>query len=251
MERTLKWLFYFIFFFFNIANVCSQGYIIENFDLSLNEFLEVSTRKDNLLPIVDSKRVIMFYPPSKGIRKVFAAFDFDSYAKKYLFKKNKYGLFFVKINLPHGVGRIKYRLVVDGIWTNDEYNKNVVFNKDLIPFSIIDIGVDHSYVSLRNPIDSSDGREVEIFYIGRPGQIITIAGNFNNFNPFLNRLVEQEPHKGVYTIKLKDLPKGRIYYYFVDSGNKVIDKNNVNRINLYSVEGLDNKIDFEVSYFDN
>ncbi|AHH03312.1 Putative Outer Membrane Protein [Borrelia nietonii YOR] len=97
MERTLKWLFYFIFFFFNIANVCSQGYIIENFDLSLNEFLEVSTRKDNLLPIVDSKRVIMFYPPSKGIRKVFAAFDFDSYAKKYLFKKNKYGLFLSKL----------------------------------------------------------------------------------------------------------------------------------------------------------
>ncbi|APR64815.1 hypothetical protein [Borrelia anserina] len=247
----LRRLFYFIFFFLGIGNICSKTHVIENFDLSLNEFLEVSTRKDSLEPIVDSKRVIMFYPSNKCIRKIFAAFDFDSYTKKYLFKKNKYGLFFVKVNLPHGVGRIQYRLVVDGIWTNDEYNRNVVFNKDLIPFSIIDIDVDHSYVSLRNPIDSSDGREVEIFYIGRPGQIVTIAGNFNNFNPFLNRLVEQEPYKGVYTIKLKDLPKGRIYYYFVDSGNKVIDKNNVNRINLYSVEGIDNKIDFEVSYFDN
>lgn len=171
-------------FFFNLVNVYSKSYVIENFDLSLNEFLEVSTRKDNLEPIVDSKRVIMFYPSNKGIRKIFAAFDFDSYSKKYLFKKNKYGLFFVKVNLPHRVGKIKYRLVIDGIWTNDEYNKNVVFNKDLIPFSIIDIGVDHSYVSLRNPIDSSDGREVELFYIGRPGQIVTIAGNFNNFNPF-------------------------------------------------------------------
>ena len=68
---------------------------------------------------------------------------------------------------------------------------------------------------------------VEIFYIGRPGQVVTIAGNFNNFNPFLNRLIEQEHNQGIYTIKLKDLPKGRIYYYFVDSGNKVIDKNNV------------------------
>ncbi|AHH10504.1 hypothetical protein bcCo53_000331 [Borrelia coriaceae] len=251
MERILGWLFYFVFFSFNIVNIFSQSHIIENFELSLNEFLEVSTRSDNLSPIIDSKRVIIFYPSNKSIRKIFAAFDFDDYAKKYLFKKNKYGLFFVKINLPHGVGRIKYRLVVDGIWTNDAYNKNVVFNKDLIPFSIIDIDVDHSYVSLRNPIDSSDGREVEIFYIGRPGQIVTIAGNFNNFNPFLNRLIEQEPQKGVYTIKLKDLPKGRIYYYFVDSGNKVLDKNNVNRINLYSVEGIDNKIDFEVSYFDN
>lgn len=93
MERILGWLFYFIFFFFNIFNICSQCYVIENFDLSLNEFLEVSTRKDNLSPIVDSKRVIMFYPSNKGIRKIFAAFDFDGYAKKYLFKKNKYGLF--------------------------------------------------------------------------------------------------------------------------------------------------------------
>ncbi len=251
MGKTLRWLFCFIFFFCHVINVLAMSYVIENFDLSLNEFLEVSTRENNLSPIVDSKRVIMFYPPNKGIRKIFAAFEFDDYAKKYLFKKNKYGLFFVKINLPHGIGKIKYRLIVDGIWTNDEYNENVVFNKDLIPFSIIDIGVDYGYVSLRNPIDSSDGREVELFYIGQPGHIVTIAGNFNNFNPFLNRLVEQESRKGVYTIKLKDLPKGRIYYYFVDSGNKVIDKNNVNRINLYSVENVENKVDFEVSYFDN
>ena len=251
MRRILKWLFYCIFFLFNIINVCSKSYIIQNFDLSLNEFLEVSTRNDNLTPIVSSKRLIIFYPSNKGVRKIFAAFDFDDYSKKYLFKKNKYGLFFVKVNLPHRVGKVKYRLVVDGIWTNDEYNKNVEVNKDSIPFSIIDIGVENSYSSLRNPIDSSNSREVEIFYIGRPGQIVTIAGNFNNFNPFLNRLIEQEPYKGIYTIKLKDLPKGRIYYYFVDSGNKVIDKNNVNRINLYSVGRNETKIDFEVSYFDN
>ncbi|WP_024653932.1 hypothetical protein [Borrelia persica] len=251
MKKTLQWLFYLLFFFAHVVNIFSTSYVIKNFDLSLNEFLEVSTRKDNLSPIVDSKRVIMFYPANKNIRKIFVACDFDDYAKKYLFKKNKYGLFFVKINLPHGIDRIKYRLVVDGIWTNDEYNKNVAFNKDLIPFSIIDIGVDYGYSSLRNPIDSSDGREVELFYIGAPGHIVTIAGNFNSFNPFLNRLVEKKSHKGVYTIKLKDLPKGRIYYYFVDSGNKVIDKNNVNRINLYSVESIDSKMDFEVSYFDN
>ncbi|BCR21770.1 hypothetical protein BKFM_00336 [Borrelia sp. HM] len=236
---------------FNIISVYSKSYIVQNFDLSLNEFLEVSTRKDNLTPIVDSKRIIIFYPSNKGVRKIFAAFDFDDYSKKYLFKKNKYGLFFVKVNLPHRVGKVKYRLVVDGIWTNDEYNKNVAVNKDSILFSIIDIGVENCYASLRNPIDSSESREVEIFYIGRPGQIVTIAGNFNNFNPFFNRLIEQEPYKGVYTIKLKDLPKGRIYYYFVESGNKVIDKNNVNRINLYSVGGNETKMNFEVSYFDN
>lgn len=103
---------------------------------------------------------------------------------------------------------------------------------------------------MRNPIQSYDNNEIEIFYIGRPGQIVTIAGSFNNFNPFLNRLIEKEDNKGIYTIKLKNLPKDRIYYYFIDSGNKVIDKNNVNRINLYFVEGIDNKIDFEVSYFD-
>ncbi|AYE36215.1 hypothetical protein DB313_01725 [Borrelia turcica IST7] len=250
MKRLSRYFFYFIFFIFNISYL--EGYVVENFNLSLIEFLEISTRKDNLTPIVDSKRVIMFYPPDKSIRKVFAVFDFDGYAKKYLFQKNKYGLFFVKVNLPHGLCRIKYKLVVDGIWTNDEYNTNIVYDKDLIPFSVIDIsGINDSYISLRNPIDSSDSREVEIFYIGRPGQVVTIAGNFNNFNPFLNRLIEQEHNQGIYTIKLKDLPKGRIYYYFVDSGNKVIDKNNVNRTNLYFVKGIDNKIDFEVSYFDN
>ncbi|WP_445435925.1 hypothetical protein [Candidatus Borreliella tachyglossi] len=252
MQKVLWYLFYFVLSFVSISNVYSESYVVKNFDLSLSEFLEVSTRQDNLTPVVDSKRVIMFYPPDKGILKIFAAFDFDGYSKKYLFQKNQYGLFFVKVSLPHGLDKIKYRLVIDGVWTNDEYNKNVVYDKDLIPFSIIDIlGIKSSYVSLRNPIGSYDSREVEIFYIGRPGQIVTIAGNFNNFNPFLNRLIEQEHNKGVYTIKLKDLPRGRIYYYFVDSGNKVIDKNNINRINLYFVKGIDNKIDFEVSYFDN
>ncbi|QMU99126.1 hypothetical protein F0310_01640 [Borrelia sp. A-FGy1] len=252
MKTVLRFLLCFIFFFFNFNTNSLQGYVVENFNLSLIEFLEVSTRKDNLTPMVDSKRVIMFYPSDRSIRKVFAVFDFDGYSKKYLFQKNKYGLFFVKVNLPHGLERIKYKLIVDGIWTNDEYNKNIVYDKDLIPFSVIDISViNNSYISLRNPIDSSNKREVEIFYIGRPGQFVTIAGNFNNFNPFLNRLTEHEHNQGVYTIKLKDLPKGRIYYYFVDSGNKVIDKNNVNRTNLYFVKGIGNKIDFEVSYFDN
>ncbi|AJY72324.1 hypothetical protein [Borreliella afzelii] len=244
-------LYLLIFTFLCVNNLFSDNYVMYDFDLSLNEFLEVSTRKDNLEPMVDSKRILLFYPPNKGIRKIFAAFDFDQYSKKYLFKKNEYGVFFVKVNIPHGTSDIKYRLIVDGVWTNDEYNKNVVYNEDLVPFSKIEVTKEKSsYISLRNPIQSYDNNEVEIFYIGRPGQIVTIAGSFNNFNPFLNRLIEKEDNKGIYTIKLKNLPKDRIYYYFIDSGNKVIDKNNVNRINLYFVEGIDNKIDFEVSYFD-
>ncbi|WKC58420.1 hypothetical protein [Borrelia sp. P9F1] len=242
----------FVLSLFGVGSGPLGGHVVTNFDLSLIEFLEISTREDDLTPIVDSKKVIMFYPPDRSTRKIFAVFDFDGYSRKYLFQRNKHGLFFVKVNLPHGLGRIKYKLVVDGIWTNDEYNTNVVYNKDLMPFSVIDVsGTGDSYVSLRNPIDSSNSGEVEIFYIGRPGQVVTIAGNFNNFNPFLNRLVEKRHNKGVYTIKLKDLPKGRIYYYFVDSGNKVIDKNNVNRTSLYFVKGNYNKTDLEVSYFDN
>ncbi|UER68018.1 hypothetical protein LKV13_01685 [Borrelia sp. BU AG58] len=241
-----------MFSFFGVRGGILGGVVVTDFNLALIEFLEISTRRDDLSPIVDSKRVIMFYPPDKSIRKIFAVFDFDGYSRKYLFQRNKYGLFFVKVSLPHGLVRIKYKLVVDGIWTNDEYNANVVYDKDLIPFSVIDIsGANDSYISLRNPIDSSNDGEVEIFYIGRPGQVVTIAGNFNNFNPFLNRLIEQERNKGVYTIRLKNLPRGRIYYYFVDSGNRVIDKNNVNRTNLYFAQGVDHKIDFEVSYFDN
>lgn len=70
-----------------VNNLFSDDYLIYDFDLSLNEFLEVSTRKDNLEPMVDSNRILLFYPPKKEIRKIFAAFDFDQYSKKYLFKK--------------------------------------------------------------------------------------------------------------------------------------------------------------------
>ncbi len=80
-------LYLLIFTFLCVNNLFSDNYVMYDFDLSLNEFLEVSTRKDNLEPMVDSKRILLFYPPNKGIRKIFAAFDFDQYSKKYLFKK--------------------------------------------------------------------------------------------------------------------------------------------------------------------
>lgn len=80
-----------------VNNLFSDDYLIYDFDLSLNEFLEVSTRKDNLEPMVDSNRILLFYPPKKEIRKIFAAFDFDQYSKKYLFKKNEHGVFLLKL----------------------------------------------------------------------------------------------------------------------------------------------------------
>ncbi len=109
-------LYLLIFTFLCVNNLFSDNYVMYDFDLSLNEFLEVSTRKDNLEPMVDSKRILLFYPPNRGIRKIFAAFDFDQYSKKYLFKKNEYRVFFVKVNIPHGTSEIKYRLIVNKLF---------------------------------------------------------------------------------------------------------------------------------------
>ncbi len=69
-----KFLYLLIFTALCVNNLFSDDYVIYDFDLSLNEFLEVSTRKDNLEPIVDSKRILLFYPPNKEIRKIFSCF---------------------------------------------------------------------------------------------------------------------------------------------------------------------------------
>ena len=74
-------------------------------------------------------------------------------------------------------------------------------------------GVYHS------PIIDADGC-VTLSFAGTPGATITVAGSFNNWDPFTHRLRERTP--GIYETTVRLLP-GRYYYVFIVGGKKKTD----------------------------
>jgi hypothetical protein len=60
-----------------------------------------------------------------------------------------------------------------------------------------------------------DGRTAHFLFKGEGGMVVTLAGTFNNWDPFLYELDETSP--GVYEIELP-LPAGQHYYAFFYDG---------------------------------
>lgn len=171
-------------------------------------------------------------------RHVAIAFEHENYAKLHSFRRlvpdKEAGsvllepLLFYIMELPEDKECLKYRLVVDGLWTSDPVNKNEEFDPDMR------VTVSTLTVPPRHDIKTRviDGRIIKFVYVGEPHKRISVAGTFNNWDPFMYFM--QEKADGVYELSLP-LPKGtHVYSYFL--GTKMyVDSTNPTR--YYSVDG--------------
>ena len=64
-----------------------------------------------------------------------------------------------------------------------------------------------------------------LYFDDTAGMEVSVAGSFNNWNPFLQPLDEDTDRPGSYRL-LIPLPAGRHEYYFVVNGRKVLDPHN-------------------------
>jgi hypothetical protein len=191
---------------------------------------------------------VIFTAPS-SYRRVGIAFAFESYARVYWFRKllipkdpaeiaaegkkktvelnRDSGILFHVQILPEGIRNLDYRMIIDGLWTRDPLNPLRVTGPS---------GLNQSRIVLPDMPHPLPAREtpgiLSLSYTAPPGETVTVAGNFNSWDPFMYEMEETSP--GFYSFSLP-LPPGTYQYVFFHRGERIPDPGN--RDKIYSPEG--------------
>ena len=102
-----------------------------------NEYTNLVISIDDVgAPVVKNNRII--FTAENNARYVGIAFDFENFRTIHSFQLRKIkdaeyetqkSFYFYILDLPKDVQSVEYRLVVDGLWTTDPLNPNVVHNE--------------------------------------------------------------------------------------------------------------------------
>lgn len=169
-------------------------------------------------------------------RHVGIIFSHEDYKKIHSFKRLSPGeldegneaVFFHIFTIPEEFTEIKYRLVVDGLWSADPLNKNTFFDfNHNMSVSRINVPYKKEY---KTQIQNKNS--VKFTYLGEPKKIINLAGSFNNWDPFMYELTEVFP--GRYELNL-NLPSGTWLYAYFSGGAQLPDTTNRNYV--YTIDG--------------
>ena len=195
-------------------------------------------------PVIHENFVI--FTADSSHRRVGIAFAHENFANTYWFRQlvipqdylnpillpgekipNPYrdsGMQFHVQRVPDHLPVLEYRVVVNGLWITDPVNP--LSRRD--PVS----GLNLSVLNIPprrippNPLNGlPDG--LNFTYRGPPGEYITVAGNFNNWDPFMYEL--REGPAGIYNITIP-LPPGTYQYVFFHRGERFTDPYNPERI---------------------
>lgn len=174
-------------------------------------------------PKIVDKYII--FTASSSSRHVAVAFEHEKYAILHSFRRlvpdKEAGsillepvLFYI-MEIPEKMTKLRYRLVFDGLWTQDPLNENEEFDfENRMKVSTI------TFLPRRDiRTRVIDGKNVNFVYVGIPHQRISVAGSFNNWDPFMYFM--EETSDGIYELTLA-LPKGtHTYSYFLGTEMKV------------------------------
>jgi hypothetical protein len=188
----------------------------------------------------------VLFTASSSLRRVGVAFAYEGFAKVYWFRQllvpqdplgapvpkgrkkpapyKDSGILFYVHQPPEDLGELEYRLIIDGLWTSDPANPLVRRDKTT--------GLRASVLPLPNvkkspgPLDGPKG-SLSFNFKGPSGESVTVAGSFNDWDPFMYELIENPA--GVYTLTLP-LPPGTYQYVFFHRGEQYLDPYNFRRV---------------------
>lgn len=172
------------------------------------------------------ERGILFTCRNRNARHVSIAGSF-SHWKTHAMRRSKYGVWYYFAPSETLREEVSYKFVADGIWITDTSN----------PFRRDDASGSHvSLVNFPEKIHSNrvtyrivKNNSVE-FRLYRPGaRMVTVVGDFNNWNPENDMLQRQTD--GIWRLTLK-LPRGRYRYQYIVDGTWTFD--------LYNKESASN-----------
>lgn len=202
-------------------------------DLVRNDLIASISRARE--PVVSGKFAV--FTADGNIRHAGVAFEHENFSRIHSFKrlirrdlagKPTSEVLFYILDIPPLMTSLRYRMVIDGLWTTDPHNPVTVFDY-VQGFHLSSLPVDYYEVFQTNNV--SDGL-VRFTWEGESGKTIRLAGTFNNWDPFMYELTETVP--GKYEIRLP-LPRGKWLYAFYDGTRQLPDT--INRDRVYTKDG--------------
>jgi hypothetical protein len=229
----LKGLFFLIFIFCALFSLPAAGT-----DLHL-EILSVTHAKAPYLFTASdgtSFLILSYARHDKPVRHVGAVFSHEGYRKVHTFYRNiieneetseKRAVFVLPYELAEEIEEVKYRLVVDGLWTRDPRNPRYIYDKKEVPLSVFHFPQTERRVAppLGGPKITND--TVVFEYRGKPKQRVFVTGSFSHWDPFAHPMEEILP--GEYRSAPLRLPSGTHHYYYIVNGEDILDPVNLKK----------------------
>ncbi len=186
-------------------------------------------------PVITEDYIIFTSEPK--YRFVGIAFDFENYQVIHPFqilnhtdddeKVTRQHMFYA-YKRQHKFTTLKYRLILDGLWTTDPLNPLKEYDDSVnLYFSKVE---DPGSIKIFTQVEKSD--RVHFIYKGETGQTIHLAGTFTNWDPWIYELNETSP--GVYELELP-LTSGKYFYNYYIGLTPVLDNTNPEKI--YTLDG--------------
>lgn len=149
-------------------------------------------------------------------RSVGIAFDFEHYSVIHPFSLRRIynyegeetdSWYYYILEKPKKLNSICYKLIIDGLWTIDPENPDVVYDiRNEIQLSRINLPSSEEKVT-----ETTEEGFTRFIFKGDKGQKVRLGGTFTNWDSWIYELTEITP--GNYEIKLP-LPPGKYYYAF-------------------------------------
>jgi hypothetical protein len=189
-------------------------------------------------PRMVGDELILSYKPSlpTPVRYVGVRFGHESWKVLHTYAVNEHGIFVLDYPVPEGVREIRYRIVVDGLWIADPTNPRVDSDAMGDEFSVVTLEREPERPIVNPRLER--GGALTFTFRGIPGRRVSLLGDFNNWDPFMDYLTERSP--GLYTLTLR-MPAGPHWYVFFTEGRRVLD--------MFNAESAVDPDGVTVSYF--
>ncbi|MCF6336061.1 MAG: glycogen-binding domain-containing protein [Spirochaetales bacterium] len=176
---------------------------------------------------IDNHILFTYFKRDDYIRRVAIAFDLDGYKQIFPFMKNENNVFFLVKAIPEKTRILNYRLIVDGVWISDPENSYSVYTPENIKIS--QLKIPENYMDTASTPIIEDNGNVKFVFRDKTNKNVYLSGNFNNWDPFMLKLKEDERDPGTYEISLRMSP-GKHFYTFISDGVTVRDPNNPHKV---------------------
>lgn len=191
-----------------------------SFDTELHHQILNTTESSG--PMVSNDIIMMSYSAAAGTQVVSLALEHENYRMFHTFEKNRHGVFVLTMPVPEGMTEIRYRIVVDGLWTVDP-NTEIARDSRGVLVSSLTIPVDSS--TPQPGIKQMSDGSTRFVYMGDAGSSVSLVGDFNRWDPYLTPMKESPVHPGVYSITMA-IPSDFRYYRYVVNGEEIADPDN-------------------------
>ena len=180
----------------------------------------VRTIRTMQAPRLVGDTLLLTYRSRDLVRFVGVRFRHEQWALLHAYAVNENGVFVLDYPLPVGAGRLAYRIMVDGVWMTDPSNPFVETDERGVEVSVFEVESE-PWRSVVNP-EVKAGKATFV-YLGTPGARVSLVGDFNGWDPFIQLMTEERPGRFSATIEVRP---GRHYYAFFAAGRKVLDEAN-------------------------